>query len=51
MVVLLGNNELLVDDETMPLEAGRVVALAREFDNVTVVVVTSKAVPETVPSS
>ena len=50
MVVLLGNNETLVDDRTMPLEAGAVVALAREVDKVTVVVVTSKAVPEMVPS-
>ena len=50
MVVLLGNNETLVDDGTMPLEAGAVVALAREVDNVTVVVITSKSVPEMVPS-
>lgn len=51
MVVLLGNTEKLVDDGTMPLEADVVVALARELDNVTVVVVTSKIVPEMVPSS
>ena len=51
MVVLLGNTEKLVDDGTTPLEAGAVVAFARELDNVTVVVVTSKAVPEMVPSS
>ena len=48
-VVVLGNNETLVVDGTM-LETGAVVPLARELDTVTVVVVTSKAVPEMVPS-
>ena len=50
MFVLLEDNETLVDDGMMPLDAGAVVALARELDSVTVVVVTTKAVPEMVPS-
>ena len=49
MFVLLEDNETLVDDGRMLLDAGAVVALARELDNVTVVVVTSKSVPEMVP--
>ena len=40
----------LADDGTMPLEAGAVMVLARKLDNVTVVVVTTKSVPEMVPS-
>ena len=43
VVVLLGN------DET-PVVEGTVEALAREVDTVTVVVISSKAVPEMVPS-
>ena len=50
MVALLGNNETLVVDGTMPLETDAVAALARELETVTVVVVTSKSVPEMVPS-
>ena len=48
--VLLGDSVTLVLDEVIPLEAGAVVVLAPEVSTVTVVVTSTEAVPDIVPS-
>ena len=51
VAVLLGDKEKLPLDEAISLETGPVVALAGEEDTITVVVILTEAVPETVPST